>query len=117
MSVVADKQERFHFLDGLRGIAASMIVIHHAFTSNIARFITQHGIPFLGDFLLFFTQSGVDLFFVLSGVVLLRPYLRKQRKFKVVDYFNRRIKRIYPPYFFALLFAAFVVWVNNTFPS
>ena len=114
---LAGKQERFHFLDGLRGIAASLIVVHHAFTANIVKLIDHLHIPFLGYFFAYFTQSGVDLFFVLSGVVLLRPYLRKQRKFKVIDYFKRRIKRIYPPYFFALLFAAFVAWFNSTYPT
>lgn len=110
-------QERFHFLDGLRGIAASMIVVHHAFSSNIARFFNSHGMHFPGLLWLNLTQSGVDLFFVLSGVVLLRPYLRKERKFKVTEYFKRRAKRIYPPYLFALLFAAFVIWFNNTYPT
>lgn len=117
MNAATDKKERFHFLDGLRGIAASMIVIHHAFTAHIIHFFNSHGAPFLGRFWMYFTQSGVELFFVLSGVVLLRPYLRKQREFKTLDYFYRRIKRIYPPYFFALLFGAFVVWFNNQYPT
>lgn len=117
MSVTTDKKERFHFLDGLRGIAALMIVVHHAFTSNIVKAVEHLHMPVLTNFCKYFTQSGVDLFFVLSGVVLLRPYLRKQRKFKVGDYFIRRIKRIYPPYLVAVLFAAFVVWINNQFPT
>jgi len=117
MNIPAEKQERFHFLDGLRGIAASLIVIHHAFTANIIKFFDNAHLPFLGYYFRNFTQSGVDLFFVLSGVVLLRPYLRKERKFKVVTYFQRRIKRIYPPYFFALLFAAFVIWFNNHYST
>jgi peptidoglycan/LPS O-acetylase OafA/YrhL len=117
MTEVAEKQERFHFLDGLRGIAALLIVIHHAFTSNIMKVLDHLHVPCVPYFFAYSTQSGVDLFFVLSGVVLLRPYLRKQRKFKVIDYFRRRIKRIYPPYFFALLFSAFVAWFNTTFPT
>ncbi len=117
MSVATEQKERFHFLDGLRGIAASMIVIHHAFTAQIIKAVAHLKVPVLTDFFTYFTQSGVDLFFVLSGVVLLRPYLRKQREFKTADYFYRRAKRIYPPYFFALLFGALVVWLNNTFPT
>jgi peptidoglycan/LPS O-acetylase OafA/YrhL len=116
MSVSAE-QERFHFLDGLRGIAAFMVVVHHAFTPNIMQFLDKHHIPYVGFFFSFFTQSGVNLFFVLSGVVLLRPYLRQQRSFKAGDYFRRRVKRIYPPYFFALLFTVFVIWFNSTFPT
>lgn len=117
MSAPAQKQERFHFLDGLRGIAASMIVVHHALSSNIARMLADLKLPSIGYFYQNFTQSGVDLFFVLSGVVLLRPYLRGQRHFAAGDYFYRRLKRIYPPYFFALLFAGFVIWVNTAYPT
>ncbi len=117
MSVAVKEQERFHFLDGLRGIAALLVVVHHAFTSNIVKFINGIGFPSAGFFFAEFTQSGVELFFVLSGVVLLRPYLRRQRPFKTGNYFARRLKRIYPPYFFALLFAGFVVWFNNHFAT
>jgi peptidoglycan/LPS O-acetylase OafA/YrhL len=115
--IATNSRERFHFLDGLRGIAASMIVVHHAFTAHIVHFFERLHLPFLGTFFMYFTQSGVELFFVLSGVVLLRPYLRGEREFKTGDYFYRRLKRIYPPYFFALVFAAFVVWFNNQYPT
>lgn len=94
-----------------------MIVIHHAFTAHIVHFFNSLHLPFLATFWLYFTQSGVELFFVLSGVVLLRPYLRQQRRFNTLDYFYRRAKRIYPPYLAALLFGAFVVWFNNAFPT
>ena len=36
---------------------------------------------YVADLLSDTTQSGVELFFVLSGVVLLRPYLRGHRPF------------------------------------
>lgn len=66
-----DQKERFHFLDGIRGIAAFMIVIHHSLTSAIASALAKTHIPYLGDLFAQTTQSGVELFFVLSGVVLL----------------------------------------------
>jgi peptidoglycan/LPS O-acetylase OafA/YrhL len=97
MSTNPAQQDRYHFLDGIRGIAASMIVLHHAFSSNIAAALTKMHLHALGFLLQTVTGSGVNLFFVLSGVVLLRPYLRGQRKFKTLDYFWRRLKRIYPP--------------------
>lgn len=117
MSITADKQERFHFLDGIRGIAAMMIVMHHALSSNIAKLFDHAGLSYVGYFFQNFTQSGVDLFFVLSGVVLLRPYLRGERKLKVFNYFKRRLFRIYPPYIVAVLFGAFVIWFNNRFAT
>jgi peptidoglycan/LPS O-acetylase OafA/YrhL len=115
--MIKSPKERFHFLDGLRGIASAMIVFHHSFTGLIVRLCTFLKVPVLGFYITYFTQSGVELFFVLSGVVLLRPYLRNQRKFRPGDYFLRRVKRIYPPYFFALLFAAFVIWYLNNYPT
>lgn len=103
------KKERFHFLDGLRAIASIVIVIHHSLSAGISKFLHAKGLHYLADAESNFTQSGVALFFVLSGVVLLRPYVRGQRKFKTLDYFYRRIKRIYPPYLFALLFGWLVI--------
>jgi len=76
-----------------------------------------HHLPFLAVSESYFTQSGVVLFFVLSGIVLLRPYLRRQRKFETIDYFIRRLKRIYPPYFAALVFGYLVMVVIKTTPE
>jgi peptidoglycan/LPS O-acetylase OafA/YrhL len=117
MSLVSEKPVRFHFLDGLRAVAASMVVILHAFASNIVKLSDKSHLHFLGALFNYVDGYGVDLFFVLSGVVLLRPYLRKQREFKVVEYFRRRFWRIYPPYFVALLFAALVIWFMNRYPT
>ncbi len=112
-----DKKERFHFLDGIRGIASFLIVLHHSVTSAVARFFLAHGWPKLATFSVYFTQSGVVLFFVLSGVVLLRPYLRGQRQFDTGQYFYRRIRRIYPPFFVALLFGYLVAVVIKLGPQ
>ncbi|MCW3124060.1 MAG: acyltransferase [Flavipsychrobacter sp.] len=117
MSATAAKQERFHFLDGLRGIASLMIVFHHAFTANIVKLLIYLKLPAPGYYLAYFTQSGVELFFVLSGIVLLRPYLRKMRDFKIGTYFLRRAKRILPPYWAALIIGAFVSMYINAFPT
>ena len=117
MSVTSGKPVRFHFLDGLRAVAASMVVILHAFASNIVKLSDKSNMHFLGTLFNYVDGYGVDLFFVLSGVVLLRPYLRSQRDFKVVEYFRRRFWRIYPPYFVALLFAALVIWFMNAYPT
>jgi peptidoglycan/LPS O-acetylase OafA/YrhL len=117
MSTKTGQRERFHFLDGVRGFAVSMIIIYHSSSANAAAFFNSVKLPILGRLYMVLTSSCVDLFFVLSGIVLLRPYLRRQREFKVVEYFKRRAQRLYPPYFFALLFGALVVWFNNVFPT
>ena len=117
MSLVSEKPVRFHFLDGLRAVAATMVVVLHAFASNIIKLSDKSHLHVLGALFNYIDGYGVNLFFVLSGVVLLRPYLRKQRKFKVIEYFRRRFWRIYPPYFVTLLFAAAVIWFMNRYPT
>ena len=54
-------------------------MFHHLFSKKNKTWLTNHGLPYLGKLLLQTTGSGVELFFVLSGVVLLRPYLRGRR--------------------------------------
>ncbi len=117
MSLISEKPERFHFLDGLRAVAATMVVIHHSLTSNIVRFFDAHHLHILGSLFTYIAAYGVNLFFVLSGVVLLRPYLRGKRKFKPLDYIYRRFTRIYPSYFVALLFGALVIMYINAYPT
>ena len=117
MSLVSEKPVRYHFLDGLRAVAASMVVIQHAFASNIINASDKLHLHIIAILFRYIDEYGVDLFFVLSGVVLLRPYLRNQREFKMAEYFKRRFWRIYPPYFVALLFAALVIKFMNVFPT
>ncbi len=112
----ASTKDRFHFLDGLRAIASILVLIHHSLSSGITKYLHSINFSRLGDFIYFFTQSGVALFFVLSGVVLLRPYMRNQREFKALEYFYRRIKRIYPPYFVALIFGYLVIVLIKSGP-
>ena len=117
MSIEKQKVERFHFLDVLRGISAVVIMFHHAFTSNIARLFNHLHMPVAGFYYSYVTHSAVELLFTLSGVVLLRPYMRKQRPLKFIEYYKRRIKRIYPPYLVALIMAALISLFMQVFPT
>ena len=117
MSASAEKQQRFHFIDGMRAIACMMVILHHAVSANVARFLMSHGFIKFGEFFWNLPGSGVDLFFVISGLVLLRPYLRNERKFDTLIYLKKRFIRIYPTYFAALLFGAAVIWYINSFPT
>ena len=84
----------FDGLDGLRALAAALIVVHHAGFSS--------GLTFRNDFLgQFFSRMdiGVSIFFVLSGFLLYRPYVEKQFDEKTVDdtksFWLKRLVRIY----------------------
>ena len=77
--------ERYHMLDGWRGVAALVVVCHHAFSWEIG-------------------HEAVMLFFVISGYCITAAASSAIRKRMSFDTFMwRRIRRIYPPYLLSLL--------------
>ena len=108
---------RFHQLDGLRAIAVSAVVVHHIGGASLAQKLSDRGHSFLGEFVASSTASGVELFFVLSGIVLLRPYLRQGRPLDFGVYMRRRIQRLWPPFLAAWLLAGAVSWFSSAFPT
>lgn len=111
------KRERFHQLDGLRAIAATLVVLHHAGVASVAQSLSELGNRYPAELLKTLTSSGVELFFVLSGVVLLRPYLRSRRPMNSPSYFNRRIQRLWPPFLAAWVLAGIVVFLMARYPT
>jgi peptidoglycan/LPS O-acetylase OafA/YrhL len=93
---------RIAYVDGLRAIAVLAVVASHAakWASSLHEGVLANawsdGAP------------GVDLFFVLSGFCLSYPFLRAARArgaatFNIGGYFARRVVRIIPPYYLAIL--------------
>lgn len=117
MSQTEVKQERFHYIDGFRAIASVLIVLHHSVSSNIYKVFHKFGLDEIGIFIWNLTGSGVNFFFVISGLVLLRPYLRGERTLNTGMYFKKRFMRIYPTYAAAVVFGSAVIWYINTFPT
>lgn len=90
-------------LDGLRFLAFLLVFIHHAPISSesvLARKLHSFG------------WVGVDLFFVLSAFLMTSLLLREYDatgKISVANFYVRRILRIWPLYFFAVLLGFSVV--------
>lgn len=103
-------------LDGVRGIAALMVVVFHFFTNNITGYLPHLA---LYQRVTEFGQHGVTLFFVLSGFVITRILMNSKDK---PDYFKnfyiRRALRIFPLYYSFLLLWYFVypVLTHTVFP-
>ena len=92
-------------LDGLRGIAIILVMLHH-FTSYRP---TSGFDALIGDVLLFF-WIGVDLFFVLSGFLITGILLDtrgSERYF--TTFYARRTLRIFPLYYLVLFLALVVL--------
>ena len=97
---------RLLFLDGLRGIAILMVVLFHTFSRwpNLLPYLTQYG-----DFFLFkFGNYGVQLFFIISGFVILMT-LEKCDSFG--EFIYRRWLRLFP----AMLIASIIILATAPF--
>jgi peptidoglycan/LPS O-acetylase OafA/YrhL len=103
-----DFGRRIPELDGIRGVAVSLVVVYHYF-------IVQMSAPFhsLGACALAagrLTWSGVDLFFVLSGFLIggiLIDARESSNYFRV--FYRRRFFRIIPIYFLVLVISKVVM--------
>jgi peptidoglycan/LPS O-acetylase OafA/YrhL len=82
-------------IDGLRAIAVMAVVGFHAFPGL-----------FPGGFI------GVDVFFVISGFLISRIIFRAlaNNNFSYVDFYSRRIRRIFPALTLMLTFSLVVGW-------
>ncbi len=83
-----DNVKRMVALDGLRGIAALGVAIHH-----FPKIFLGSGTPLIENAYLF-----VDMFFVLSGLVLANTYEDRlsRGQLGLKDYVSRRFFRLYP---------------------
>ena len=107
-------QPRFPLLDSVRAIAAlSVVVFHASFWSQIT--LTGSALaPFLTRL-----DVGVTIFFVLSGFLLYRPFVRARLLGtpppRAIAYGWRRMLRIVPAYWLALTVIALVIPKPDTF--
>jgi len=109
---------RIHYIDGLRAFAVCLVLFHHSLGGVIAGILAKAEAPEkLISLARYITGSGVELFFCISGIVLLKPYLQGQKKFSYISYFLRRFERIYPAYWGALLLGGLVILFVSTFPT
>lgn len=93
-------------LDGIRGLAALMVLIFHFFSYPISTYFEAE----LFRKLTVVGEHGVSLFFVLSGFVVTRILLKKKNdKASLYSFYKNRILRIFPLYYFSLLVWYFVL--------
>jgi len=93
-------------LDGVRATAALMVLVFHCF--QITTFHSSWGLALqkLG----FLGQTGVSLFFVLSGFLITRILLQqKNEPHYLFNFFMRRALRIFPLYFLYLCLIYFII--------
>jgi peptidoglycan/LPS O-acetylase OafA/YrhL len=96
-------EERQDFLDGLRGVAALFVVLHHAWLQAWPIDRPPTGATAFWTGWLLWGHFAVTTFIVISGYCLVLPLVRRpERVLSVREFFRRRARRILPPYYFGL---------------
>lgn len=120
--------DRIAALDGLRGLAAVAVLTHHVLLASSPAFTNAHfavGRPPVGALewsliytplhLLWAGSAWVIVFFVLSGLVLSRPYAGG-RPFSARRYYPHRLLRLYLPVWGAIALAVVLHRANPAGP-
>src|SRR6516162_4138436 len=111
-TVAPRPSSRIAQLDGLRGLACLLVVMHHCYVHcgsyGWPRFAVE-GYALEPTRLLYFGYSGVELFFILSGFCLSWPILvRNSPTVNWWSYSWRRFWRIAPPYIASVILLALI---------
>ncbi|HEY4415420.1 MAG TPA: acyltransferase [Verrucomicrobiae bacterium] len=107
--MAAKKQVRMEWLQVLRGVAATMVFFDHVCLSEMKEFGKIISLPHF----LMSGDAGVDVFFVISGFIML--FITPQRIDSVrgwLEFIYRRLTRIFPPYWIVFV-VMFAVWLRK----
>lgn len=103
-NVYLASKPRYEILDGLRGVAAMLVVAYHLFETY------YHGAP---DQPINHGYLAVDFFFVLSGFVIGYAYDDRWDKMSTWSFFKRRLIRLHPMVIFGTLFGAILFYFGS----
>jgi peptidoglycan/LPS O-acetylase OafA/YrhL len=110
-----ESKTRYVFIDGLRGIAAFLVMVYHFnMAPDAIREVYQSLLPLPIHFIITNGWFGVDIFFVISGLVIAHSVgnsIITPRYF--ANFALRRSIRIDPPYWVALIACVLVQQFGN----
>ena len=106
--------QRFTLIDGLRGIAALMVVIGHLSQTVDATYNAY--LPALVDTILKAGHWGIEIFFVISGFVIAHSVRNGTWTFSYLARFGlRRSIRLDPPYWAIICLEIFLIYFSLHF--
>ncbi len=93
-----EKKQHFEILDGLRGVAALVVLVFHVFEvfagGDHKKLMFNHG------------YLAVDFFFLLSGFVIAHAYDNRWNTMSLADFAKRRLIRLHPMIIIGMLVGA-----------
>lgn len=101
LSAFPDSKNHYLILDGLRGIAALMVVIFHI--------LEAHSTSYL-DMMMNHGYLAVDFFFLLSGYVIGYAYDDRWNKMTLGGFFKRRLIRLHPMIIVGMIIGAILFY-------
>jgi peptidoglycan/LPS O-acetylase OafA/YrhL len=104
-SVSVKTKPHYLILDGLRGVAAIMVVIFHIFEAHATSHLDQiinHG------------YLAVDFFFLLSGFVIGYAYDDRWEKLTIGEFFKRRLVRLQPMVVMGMVIGAIFFYFQDS---
>ncbi len=104
VSTFSDSKQHYAILDGLRGVAAVLVVVFHLFEASATSHLDQlinHG------------YLAVDFFFVLSGFVIGYAYDDRWPRLTLADFFRRRLIRLHPLIIMGMLVGALAFYFQG----
>lgn len=110
-SVFSDSKKHFEILDGLRGVAAVLVVLFHILEvfsgGDHTKQLINHG------------YLAVDFFFLLSGFVIAHAYDDRWGRMTLSGFFKRRLIRLHPMIVVGMTIGAvcFYYGISEMFPS
>lgn len=107
-AAVFDTKPRYEILDGLRGVAALLVIVFHLtefYAAGPEGYLVGHG------------YLAVDFFFVLSGFVVGYAYDDRWGRMSLGQFFKRRIIRLHPMLIAGTLFGVLCYFFGAAFPS
>ena len=107
-NVYLASKPRYEILDGLRGVAAMLVVAFHLLETYYHMGPDQ---PISHGYL------AVDFFFVLSGFVIGYAYDDRWHQMSLGNFFKRRLVRLHPMLMFGTLFGALMFYFEGDMPG
>lgn len=105
--------QQIPIINSLRGIAALSVVFYHFICKTVDYIESEYMLD-----IFHYGQKGVQLFFIISGIVIPLSMINSNYKLKNFGKFiTKRFVRIEPPYLVAVAIGIFYLYIRNLIPG